>query len=73
MNVSLNDEQEISVKGSFSFNGSDGKVYLVEYVADKNGYQPKIMISESTPGFGISVNGNEESLLNGQVLKSLVG
>lgn len=72
-NVGPNDEKEISVQGSFSFTGSDGKLYLVEYIADKNGYQPKIMILESTPTFSINVNGNEDSLLNGQVLKSLVG
>lgn len=70
-NVGLNDEQEISVTGSFSFNGSDGKVYSVEYVADKNGYQPKITIIDSTAAFGI--NGIEDSFLSGQVLKSLVG
>lgn len=71
MNVGLADEKEISVQGSYSFNGSDGKLYLVEYIADKNGYQPKITIVE--PTFGINISGIEDSLLNGNVLKSLVG
>lgn len=72
-NVGPNDEKEISVRGSFSFNGTDGKLYLVEYIADKNGYQPKIVILESTATFAIKVSGVEDSLLSGQVLKSLVG
>lgn len=73
MNVGLADEKEISVQGSFSFNGSDGKLYLVEYIADKNGYHPKIMIIDSTPTFEITVNAKEVVSLSGNVLKSLVG
>lgn len=73
MNVGLADEKEISVQGSFSFNGADGKLYLVEYIADKNGYQPKIMIIDSTPSFEITINAKEDESLSANVLKSLVG
>ncbi|XP_055626757.1 endocuticle structural glycoprotein ABD-4-like [Toxorhynchites rutilus septentrionalis] len=30
-----------SAKGSYSFTGTDGAQYTVEYVADENGYQPR--------------------------------
>lgn len=30
----------ITAKGAYSFHGSDGRIYGVEYQADENGYRP---------------------------------
>ncbi|KAL5293250.1 hypothetical protein ACFFRR_011797 [Megaselia abdita] len=35
------EEEAIAVRGSFSFIADDGQTYTVNYVADKNGYQPQ--------------------------------
>ncbi|XP_062551562.1 endocuticle structural glycoprotein SgAbd-5-like [Armigeres subalbatus] len=35
------DTAAIVVKGSYSYTGSDGQVYTVNYVADENGFQPE--------------------------------
>jgi len=34
------DDEAISVKGSYSYIGDDGVTYTVNYIADKNGFQP---------------------------------
>ncbi|XP_061377546.1 flexible cuticle protein 12-like [Danaus plexippus] len=34
------EDEGISVRGQFSYVGPDGVNYLVEYVADKNGFRP---------------------------------
>jgi hypothetical protein len=34
------ENEEIVVRGSFTFLGDDGQTYTVTYVADKNGFQP---------------------------------
>lgn len=38
-NVGTEDEA-IAVRGSFSFVADDGQTYTINYVADRNGYQP---------------------------------
>ncbi|XP_013110235.1 larval cuticle protein 65Ag1-like [Stomoxys calcitrans] len=35
------DDEAISVKGSYSYVGDDGQTYSVNYVADRNGFQPQ--------------------------------
>ncbi|KAL5293256.1 hypothetical protein ACFFRR_011802 [Megaselia abdita] len=35
------EEEAISVRGSFSFVADDGQTYTINYIADKNGYQPQ--------------------------------
>lgn len=40
----MNGGQELLVVGSYSYTGPDNKVYLVEYVADRNGFQPTVSI-----------------------------
>lgn len=74
MNVN---DKEIIVHGSYSFNGVDGKIYLVEYTADKNGYHPKFMIVEAEPMdkniVEISAFGVVTDAVSSQLVKSLVG
>ena len=35
------DSEELVVRGAYSFVGDDGVTYTVNYVADKNGFQPQ--------------------------------
>lgn len=35
------DDEAISVHGSYKYTGEDGVTYEVNYVADKNGFQPQ--------------------------------
>lgn len=34
-------EEALSVRGQYSYTGTDGKTYSVFYIADENGYQPQ--------------------------------
>lgn len=34
------DTEELVVRGSYSFTADDGQVYTINFVADKNGFQP---------------------------------
>lgn len=36
------DEEEIVIKGSYSYTGTDGLVYRVDYTADRNGYHANV-------------------------------
>lgn len=60
----LNGSRVLKVEGYFRYTGDDGKVYLVEYTADENGYIPEI--SELS-------DEDDDGRLNGAVLGSLVG
>ncbi|XP_065359582.1 larval cuticle protein 65Ag1-like [Calliphora vicina] len=35
------EQEELVVRGSYSFVGEDGVTYTVNYLADKNGFQPQ--------------------------------
>ncbi|XP_058067237.1 flexible cuticle protein 12-like [Anopheles bellator] len=35
------DSEAIVVRGSYSYTGPDGTVYVINYVADENGFQPE--------------------------------
>uniref|UniRef100_A0A182VC91 Uncharacterized protein n=1 Tax=Anopheles merus TaxID=30066 RepID=A0A182VC91_ANOME len=35
------DNEAIAVRGSYSYTGPDGTVYVINYVADENGFQPE--------------------------------
>lgn len=36
------DEEEIVIKGSYSYTGTDGLFYRVDYTADRNGYHATV-------------------------------
>lgn len=36
------DEEEIVIKGSYSYTGTDGLIYRVDYTADRNGYHANV-------------------------------
>lgn len=40
-------DEELVVMGMYSYDGDDGNTYTTMYRADKNGYQPKIVIKKS--------------------------
>ena len=44
------DDEAISVQGSYSYIGPDGKPVKVEYIADENGYQPILSFGEILAG-----------------------
>ncbi|KAI8126467.1 Larval cuticle protein 8 [Lucilia cuprina] len=47
------DDEAISVRGSYSYIGDDGQTYQVNYIADRNGFQPQetvVLKSESEVG-----------------------
>ncbi|XP_065361345.1 larval cuticle protein 65Ag1-like [Calliphora vicina] len=35
------EDEAISVRGSYSYIGDDGQTYQVNYIADRNGFQPQ--------------------------------
>ncbi|XP_049298321.1 endocuticle structural glycoprotein SgAbd-5-like [Anopheles funestus] len=35
------DNEAIVVRGSYTYTGSDGRIYTINYVADENGFQPE--------------------------------
>ncbi|XP_053666419.1 endocuticle structural glycoprotein SgAbd-5-like [Anopheles marshallii] len=35
------DNEAIAVRGSYSYTGPDGTVYVINYIADENGFQPE--------------------------------
>lgn len=42
------EQQGLSVKGSYKYVAPDGQHIAVTYLADKNGYQPKVEDDSST-------------------------
>lgn len=40
----VDDGQELIVRGSYSYLGPDNRRYVVEYVADRNGFRPILKI-----------------------------
>lgn len=36
------DEEEIVIKGSYAYTGTDGLIYRVDYTADRNGYHANV-------------------------------
>lgn len=77
----VNGGQELVVRGSYSYTGPDNKVYSVEYVADRNGYHPKLVISTIDADTqkigappGITTAGfDPDSQIRPHALKSLLG
>lgn len=73
-------EQELVVRGSYSFTGPDNKVYLVQYVADRNGFKPHLTIvtpnveedPQNTPP-AVSFGVQTETGIRSHALKSLLG
>lgn len=53
------------VSGAYTFQGTDGKTYLVQYTADENGYVAKVSSEESGVAVGDRIDGN--------LLKTLIG
>jgi len=45
------ENEAIAVRGSFSYQGDDGQVYTVNYVADENGFQPQAAHLPVAPSF----------------------
>ncbi|XP_050075964.1 endocuticle structural glycoprotein ABD-5-like [Anopheles maculipalpis] len=35
------DNEALAVRGSYSYTGPDGTVYVINYIADENGFQPE--------------------------------
>lgn len=73
--ILLNGGQELLVRGSYSYTGPDNKVYMVEYVADRNGFHPKVTIIEGEEEFpAITLAGfDPDSNIRTHALKSLLG
>lgn len=71
------------VFGSYSYTGPDNKLYLVEYVADRNGFKPTFSIASNLdedsqnkdgPPPQITTAGfDPDSAVRPHVLKSLLG
>lgn len=57
--------------GSYSFKGTDGRTYIVEYTADEKGFKPIITETSSTDNedteFDVDIR------INPQIVKTLVG
>lgn len=74
----MNGGKELVVFGSYSYTGPDNRVYLVEYVADRNGYKPHLTIKDNVeddqPPPQISTAGiAPETGIRPHALKSLLG
>lgn len=74
--ILINGGQELLVRGSYSYTGTDNKVYMVEYVADRNGFHPKVTIlegeEEEIPAITLA-GYDPDSNIRPHALKSLLG
>lgn len=72
----VNGGQELVVRGSYSFTGTDNKQYLVNYVADRNGFHPKLEVVPLPPKKHLPPTTfiyNDNSEIRPDALKALLG